>query len=88
MSTTDNKEMSDAEREAHILDCGRLMEKEMDAGNREAALDWLQAQNMAINARSAAQVARMEADHGLLPSETFDHLAERDLPALLRKQAA
>lgn len=82
------KDMSDAEREAHIVDCGRLMEKEMDAGNREAALGWLQAMQEAIKSRSSAQVARMEAARGLEPCETFVELAALDLPALLRRQAA
>lgn len=85
---TNPKDMSDAEREQHIHDCGRLMLEAMAAGNREEAEGWLQAQNAAIAARSPAQVARMEAAIGLGPSETFVHLAEQDVPALVRRQAA
>lgn len=80
--------LTDEERELHIEHCGHLMELEMDRGNREAALGWMQAMQDAIKSRTPQQVARLEAERGLLPSETFDHLAEQDLPALLRRQAA
>ena len=52
--------MTDAEREAHIKDCGRLMQKAYSEGNRQEAEQWMQAQKEAIKGRSAAQVARME----------------------------
>ena len=53
--------MDDDQREIHIKHCGELMEASYAQGNREAAMDWLQAQNEAIKGRSAAQVAWMEA---------------------------
>jgi hypothetical protein len=52
--------LTDAEREIHIRDCGRLMTNAFERGNREEAMGWLQAQNDAIKGRSPAQVARME----------------------------
>lgn len=55
-------EMSDQERELHIQHCGYLMEQSMLAGNRQEAMDWLQAETQAIGQRSPAQVARMEAE--------------------------
>lgn len=81
--------MTDAEREAHIADCGRLMLEAMAANNREEAEGWLQAQNQAIASRSPAQVARMEAERGLQYEPCYFHeKAGEDLPALLRRQAA
>ncbi len=53
--------MNDAEREAHIKDCGRRMEAAYAAGNRQEAEQWLQAQAEAIRARSPLQVVRMES---------------------------
>ena len=69
--TKDPKDMTDAEREAHIHDCGRLMLEAMAANNRQEAEGWLQAQNMAIASRSPAQVQRMEAERGLLSEPCF-----------------
>lgn len=86
--TKDIKDMTDAELEAHIGDCARLLQHEYEAGNREAADSWRQAMEQAIKARSPAQVARMEQARGLGTCETFVHMAERDLPAFLRRQAA
>ena len=60
------KTMSDDERELHIKHCGELMEANYAQGNREAAMEWLQAQNEAIKGRSAAQVARMEEERGFV----------------------
>lgn len=84
--------MTDAELEQHIQDCGRHMLEAMAQGNRQAADEWLQAQTVAINSRSPAQVARMEAERGLLPEPCyFDTQGEIDrgqLPAMLRGQAA
>lgn len=79
--------VSDEELEAHIRDCGRLMVDAFEAGNRQEALDWLQAQNLAVKARRPEYVAQLERERGLLPAETFVDLAEQDL-ALVRKQAA
>jgi hypothetical protein len=53
--------MNDQEREDFIKACGDRMRKAYEAGNREDADLWLQAQNEAIRGRSAAQVARLEA---------------------------
>ena len=87
--TTDPKDMTDAEREAHIGDCGRLIESEMAAGNREAAMGWMQAMQEAINARTPEQVARLEAERGLLPEPCYFHdKAGLDVPAMLRRQVA
>jgi hypothetical protein len=80
--------MTDEELELHIQDCGRHMLEAMAQGRRQDAEEWLQAQNDAIASRSPAQVARMERERGLDRCETFDHLAERDLLALQRRQAA
>lgn len=52
--------MTDAEREAHIVDCGRLMQKAYEEGDPAAARRWLELQNEAIRARTPRQVARME----------------------------
>jgi hypothetical protein len=52
--------MTDAEREAHIADCGRLMQKAYSEGDPAAARRWLEMQNEAIRARTPRQVARME----------------------------
>lgn len=79
--------MTDAELEAHILDCGRLMLEAMAAGNRQEADEWLQAQAYAIKCRSPEKVREMERERGLLPAETFVDLAEQDM-ALVRRQAA
>lgn len=53
--------MNDQAREDYIKACGDRMRKAYEAGNREDAELWLQAQNHAIKDRSPAQVARMEA---------------------------
>lgn len=85
----DPKTMTEEEREAHIGDCGRLVESEMKAGNREAAMSWLQAMQDAIKARTPEQVARLEAERGLLPEPCYFHdQGGRDVPAMLQKQAA
>jgi hypothetical protein len=80
-------EMSDDEREQHIQDCGRLMLEAMANGNREEAEGWLQAQNLAIAARSAAQVAKMEQAAGLSPCFFADQ-GDKDRIWLLERQAA
>lgn len=55
--------MTDAEREAHIVDCGLLMQKAYAEGDHVGARRWLELQAEAIRARTPAQVARMEANH-------------------------
>lgn len=52
--------MTDAEREAHIADCGRLMQKAYGEGDHAGARRWLELQAEAIRARTPRQVARME----------------------------
>lgn len=52
--------MTDAEREAHITDCGRLMKKAYDEGDMELARHFLALETDAIRARTPRQVARME----------------------------
>jgi hypothetical protein len=52
--------MTDAEREAHIVDCGLLMQKAYEEGDVAAARRWLDLQNDAIRSRTPRQVARME----------------------------
>lgn len=54
--------MNDLELEAHIKDCDLLMVAAMVAGNREEAMNWQQAMYQAIEARSPAQKARIEAE--------------------------
>jgi uncharacterized protein (DUF2384 family) len=61
--------MTDQEREAHIKDCGRLMQKAYAEGNREEARQWMQAQAEAIRGRSPAQIARMEGCYFLARGE-------------------
>lgn len=81
--------MTDEEREAHIEDCGRLMLEAMAQGDRNQAQGWLEDMNHAIAMRSPEQVARMEAERGLLPEPCyFTTKAEQDLPAMLRRQSA
>ena len=53
--------MTDAELEQHIKDCGDHMRRSYAEGNRQAAEQWLQLQNLAIASRSPAQVAQMES---------------------------
>lgn len=59
--------MTDAELEAHIRDCGRLMLEAMAAGNRQEAYEWLQAQNLAVMQRRPEYVAELERARGLGP---------------------
>jgi len=65
--------MTDAEREQHIRDCGRLMiaaferwDQTGDFADRGEADYWLRLQNEAIKARSAEQVATMEEARALV----------------------
>lgn len=84
------KPMSDDELEAHIKHCGHLMELEMDRGNRESALNWLQAMQEAIKARSPAQVQRMEQELMQRIHEPcyFTTKGDEDRIWLLERQAA
>jgi hypothetical protein len=65
-------QITDEERELHIRAAGQLMQEAMARWEAEGnfmdrgdAAYWLRIQNEAIKGRSAAQVARMEADRGL-----------------------
>lgn len=84
---TAKPDMTDADREAHIQECGRLMQQKMEAGNREAAMNWMQAMHEAIRLRSAAQVAAMEQERGLAPC-FFTEQGAKDRIWLLERQAA
>lgn len=55
-------DMSDAEREAHIKDCGHLMETAVAEGRADDAQCWMAAMYAAIEARSPEQRARMLAE--------------------------
>lgn len=66
------RELTDAERERHIRDCGRLAEMAMARYEETGCFDaigearrWAMLQAEAINSRSPAQIARMEAERGL-----------------------
>lgn len=52
--------MTDAEREAHIVDCGRLMKKAYDEGDFDLARHFLALEMEAVRARTPRQIARME----------------------------
>lgn len=78
--------MTDQEREDHIAFCAKQMEICMAVGDRKKAQSWLEDMTHAIASRSPETVARMERERGLDRCETFDHLAERDLPFFLRRQ--
>lgn len=54
--------MTDADRELFIKECARLMEQAMQAGNRQEAMDWMQAQRKAIAERSPEQLALLVAE--------------------------
>lgn len=84
---TNPKDMTDDELEAHIRDCGRLMEEAYAHGNPEAAHGWLQAMNQAIAMRSSEQVARMEQAAGLAPC-FFAEQGDKDRILLLERHAA
>lgn len=53
--------MTDAELEQHIEDCGRHFLKAHKEGDMVLAREWLAKQAEGVNARSPAQVARMES---------------------------
>lgn len=79
--------MTDQEREDYIRDCGAKMEAAMAAGNREEALGWLQAQNLAVMQRRPEYVAELERARGLGP-RCFSPDAAEDWPAIVQRQAA
>lgn len=53
--------IQDATHEMHIQYLGARMKMSMDAGNRQEADSWMQAQVQAITKRSPEQQARMTA---------------------------
>lgn len=55
------RSISDAEREAHIRDLGRLVEQAYANGDRDAAFSWQAEMYAAIALRSPAKRAEMEA---------------------------
>lgn len=72
LTTHVGRELTDAERERHIRDCGRLAEMAMARYEETGCFDaigearrWAMLQAEAINCRSPAQIARMEAERGL-----------------------
>ena len=58
--------MTDEELELHISDCARLMERAVYEGNRAEAEQFRRDMYEAINSRSPAQVAKLEAERGFL----------------------
>lgn len=52
--------LSDAELEAHIADCGRLFLKAHGEGDMPLARHWLAEEMKAVKSRSPAAVARLE----------------------------
>lgn len=65
--------MSPAALEAYIKDCGRQMEAEYAAGNREAAEHWQQEMLLAISQRSPEHQALMTAEIDRRISEGPDY---------------
>lgn len=84
--------MTDAEREAHISDCGRLMLEAMAEGDREKANAWRMDMEHAIAMRTPEQIALMETERGLRGESCFfDTMGQLDrdaMPAILKRQAA
>ena len=61
--------MKDAEREQHIADLGKFIEKAYKEGDRAGAIAWAAARAEAINSRSPEQVFAMETRMGLAPCQ-------------------
>jgi hypothetical protein len=55
--------MTDEERELFIAACGKRFLAAHAKGDMTAAREWLDEQNKAVKERSAAQVAKLEADY-------------------------
>lgn len=55
-----HQNLTDAELELHIVDCGRLFLKAHWEGDMPLARHWLAEEIKAVRARLPAQVARME----------------------------
>lgn len=69
--------MTDADRELFIKECARLMEQAMAAGNRQEAMDWMQAQRKAIAARSPEQLALLLAEEQRRLDEGLDYFGKQ-----------
>lgn len=82
--------MTDQEREAKIVFCGKQMEICMAAGDREKAQYWKGQMEAHIAQRSPEQVKRMEQSLQARISEPcyFCTKGDEDRPAILRRQAA
>lgn len=81
------------ELELHIQNCNHLMELAMEQGRRQDAVEWMQARDAAIKARSPATVQRMEQDlmqriYQPCYFDTMGELHRQQLPFFLRPQAA
>lgn len=59
------QDLSDAELEQHIVDCGKHFVKAHELGDIALAQEWLAHQTEAAMSRSPAQIARMEKALGL-----------------------
>ena len=66
MSTDQTQASRDAVREELIAYCGERLIKAQEAGDKGLAYFWLEAQNTQIKLRSPEQVARLEAERGLV----------------------
>lgn len=62
MSTNQPLELSDADRETYIKQCGFMMQQAVTEGKCDLARYWLEKQKTAIFQRSPEQAARMTAE--------------------------
>jgi hypothetical protein len=53
--------MTETELDAHISDCGKLIQKAIDDGDRPAAVKWQEAMYDAIHSRTPEHKARLES---------------------------
>lgn len=80
--------LTDSELESHIADCALLMGLAMAQHDRAAAEHFRRDMYEAINSRSPAQVAKMEAKRGLSAGCYFLEAGEADALALMQRNAA
>ena len=59
------RSMTDAEREAHVLDCAQLMERAYEQGDLVEARIWMEMHNEAIKGRSSDFVHKLELERAL-----------------------
>lgn len=57
--------MNEADVDAHIRDCGVLMQQAFALGMRAEAAQWLEKQAQAIRSRTPEHVARLERERGM-----------------------